>query len=362
MGSAPANGGSHIGGGSSSRPSSGSDIHDRSARVPSGGGSYSGGSHSGNHSGSVRPGGDNHSGGMRPGSGNYSGGGHSGNHSGVRPDAGRRPSTRAYADGGHSPRTPGAGRPAPGSRPGVAPGAGRIHVNPSPGRAYHHRPEPRELRGTPSHFHMAGHHHYGHYLHVLPRYEIRHYWGRDYYYYNNIWYRYYSGRYWVCRPPFGYIFTPLADAVYTACRFAYYFDNLYYYNTINENARTIQEQNSTIAANNALIAQQNSTIAMNSSMAAASSSLANSLGLVQSYADANMEYFYNDGVFYIKGADGQYTVIVPPAGAVVEKLPDDFEIIELGGGTYYKVDDTVYRMIVTAEGSACFEVLGQIMS
>ena len=111
-----------------------------------------------------------------------------------------------------------------------------------------------------------------------------------------------------------------------------------------------------------MIAQQNQTIAMNANMAAASSSLAQSLGLVQSYADAGLEYFYNDGVFYTKGAGGQYTVIVPPAGAIVDKLPEDFEIIELGGNTYYKVDDTVYRMTISAEGTACFEVLGQLIS
>ena len=361
MGSAPAYGGARVSGNRPSGGSAGSDIQNHGARVPSTG-SHSGGGHSG----------------VRPDNGSHHGGAASG---GVRPDGARRPSggsnygghaggpsanSRSYADGNHSPRNhggPAAHRPAPGHRPGVAPGAGRIHVNPRPGHhmAPRHR-EPIALRGNPAHFHVYGHHNYGHYITVLPRYEIRHYWGRDYYYYDNIWYRYYSGRYWVCRPPFGYVFSPLADAVYTACRFAYYFDNLYYYNTINDNARTIQEQNSTIAANNALIAQQNANIAMNSSMAAASGSLAQSLGLVQSYANAGGEYFYNDGVFYTKGADGQYVVIVPPAGAIVDKLPDDFEVVELGGGTYYKVDDTIYRMIVSADGDACFEVLGQLVS
>ena len=96
-------------------------------------------------------------------------------------------------------------------------------------------------------------------------------------------------------------------------------------------------------------------------MAKASGTLANSLGLVQSYADAGTQYFYNDGVFYVKGADGQYKVIVPPAGALVESLPDDYETIELQGQTYYKVDDTVYRMVVS-DGKALFEVLGQIVS
>ena len=195
-----------------------------------------------------------------------------------------------------------------------------------------------------------------------PRgYVVRHYWGRDYYYYDNIWYRYHSGRYWVCRPPWGYVFTPLADAVYTACAFAYYYDRIHYYNTISENASTIVAQNETIAANNAVIASQNETIARNAALAQATGDLANSLGLVQSFADASVEYFYNDGVFYVKGSDGQYTVIVPPAGALVETLPDDYEIVELGGESYYKVDDTIYRTTVV-DGKAMFEVLGQMVN
>ena len=209
-----------------------------------------------------------------------------------------------------------------------------------------------------SHF---GHHAYGRYLPAPPpHYVVRRYRGIDYYFCDDIWYRYYAGRYWICRPPVGYVFTPLADAVFAACRFAYYFDNLYFFNTVNENARTIAEQNRTIAENNAEIARQNQTIAMNAKLAEASSGLAASLGLVQNFANAGIEYFYNDGVFYVKDADGQYAVIVPPAGALVDTLPDDFETIELDGNTYYKVDDTVYRMTISSDGKACFEVLGQI--
>lgn len=289
-----------------------------------------------------------------------------------------RPAGRPQADGHHSnvggARRPGGmtvhrDRPAPGSRP-YADGAygnhhqralpSRIHVNSHPGGPAHRPHRPVELRDRPHHFHNYGHHYYGHYVPHIPHgYVVRHYWGRDYYYYDNIWYRYHAGRYWVCRPPWGYVFTPLADAVYTACAFAYYYDRIHYYDTINDNASTIVAQNETIAANNAVIASQNETIARNAALAQASGDLANSLGLVQSYADASVEYFYNDGVFYIKGSDGQYTVIVPPAGALVETLPDDYEVIELGGETYYKVDDTVYRTTIV-EGKAMFEVLGQL--
>lgn len=315
--------------------------------------------------GSAVPGGS-----ARPAPGHVGGDRHpGGNHpAGHSADVARRPGgstapARHHADG--------ARRPAPGSRPyadgayGVRRPSGppaRVAVNHTPGRHGRPAPPPREFRGTPAHFHHAGHHHYGHYIpSPPPRYRVYHYWGRDYYYWDNIWYRYHSGRYWICRPPWGYVFTPLADAVYTACAFSYYFDRLHYYNTVSENAQTIAAQNEAIAANNAVIAAQNERIAATSAAAQAAGDLAASLGLVQSYANAGTEYYYNDGVFYIKSEGGEYTVIVPPAGALVETLPDDYEIVTLGGNDYYKVDDTIYKMVVI-EGKAMFEVLGQMVS
>ena len=195
---------------------------------------------------------------------------------------------------------------------------GRVHVNHNPG---HRAPRPmhhRELSGRPIRFSHYGHHGYGRYVLAPPaRYIHRIYHGIDYYFWDDIWYRYYAGRYWVCRPPFGYVFTPLADAVFTA-------------------------------------------IALNALTEETSAPVAKSLNLIRSYAAEGTEYFYNDGVFYIKGEDGQYVVIVPPAGALVDTLPDDYEIFEFEGNTYYKVDDTVYQMTVTEDGKACFEVLGQL--
>ena len=64
---------------------------------------------------------------------------------------------------------------------------------------------------------------------------------------------------------------------------------------------------------------------------------------MQSYAYANSDYFYQDGVFYSVSASGNYTTIVPPAGALVSSLPDDYETIVLNGIEYYMVDNTVYR-------------------
>ena len=294
-------------------------------------------------------------------------------HASARPDGGhagavRRPEGHSAPARGH---VEGSRRPAPGSRPYVDGAYGgrrpsgtpaRVGVHNRPGGPAHHAPSHREFNGRPAHFHVRGPHHYGHYIPgPPPRYKLYHYWGRDYYYYDNIWYRYYGGRYWICRPPWGYVFSPLADAVFTACEFAYYFYRIHYYNSVSENAQTIAAQNEAIAANNAVLASQNEAIARNTAAANAAGDLASSLGLVQSYANAGIEYYYNDGVFYVKDADGQYTVIVPPAGALVETLPEDYEIVTLGGKEYYKVDDTIYRMVVI-DNKAMFEVLGQLVS
>ena len=83
------------------------------------------------------------------------------------------------------------------------------------------------------------------------------------------------------------------------------------------------------------------------------------LGLVQSYAAADMEYYYQNGVFYVLDADGQYRVILPPAGAIVEELPDDMKKIRLDGEVYYQVDDTIYQQ-VKIDGLKYYEVLGQL--
>ena len=213
----------------------------------------------------------------------------------------------------------------------------------------------------PARFWDGGHHYFGYRVHYLPhRYDVFYHWGVPYYFCDGLWYRLHAGVYYVSRPPFGYVFVPdVFDVAYGICRFAYYYDVYSTFRTINENARLITEQNAIIAANNATIARQNADIALNTERANAAYAQANSIGLVQSYADASVEYFYDDGVFFVKGADGKYTVIVPPAGALVQELPDDYEIIYINGKQYYKVDDTVYEMTIV-DGQAYFQVLGQM--
>ena len=157
------------------------------------------------------------------------------------------------------------------------------------------------------------------------------------------------------RPRPGVIFRPYYGTViahniassmaWTAVRLAYYSSVVRTYNMISDNNAYIAEQNAIIAQNNALIAAQNQAIANSDMLAQSAYSKAQRLGLVQSYAAADMEYYYQNGVFYVLDADGQYRVIVPPAGALVDELPDDNEKIRIDGEAYYKVDDTIYEQV-----------------
>ncbi|MBR5404195.1 MAG: hypothetical protein IK113_08245, partial [Bacteroidales bacterium] len=185
-------------------------------------------------------------------------------------------------------------------------------------------------------------------------------WGIDYYFYNGVYYRPYGGYYVVCRPPFG---TPLEVAINRAIlhslRFAYYCDVYRTFTRTFDYYNVIARQNLIIAQQNARIIANNASYALNSNRALTAYELANRLGLVQSYAYANSQYFYQDGVFYTISASGAYTTIVPPAGALVTSLPDDYEIIVMGGVEYYMVDNTVYRTTLF-DGMPYLEVLGQM--
>ncbi len=256
----------------------------------------------------------------------------------------------------------------PGNGPGMKPGNGPgkpVQVRPN------HRPEPPRLHprerdfmrwDRPSYWWSHNNHYYGYRVRVLPTNVLRHvYRGITYYCYNDIWYRPYGGYYVVCRPPYGLSLAAdiISDIAWTAVRLSYYNTVANTYSQINENNAYIAEQNAIIAQNNATIAAQNATIAQSQQMAQTAYTLANSLGLVQSYAAANSEYFYQDGVFYSKDASGEYRVIAPPAGALVESLPEDFDMVTLSDGNeYYKVDDTIYKVTVS-DGKPYFEVVGQ---
>lgn len=84
-----------------------------------------------------------------------------------------------------------------------------------------------------------------------------------------------------------------------------------------------------------------------------------SLNLRHSYIGSGTDYYYQDGVFYIVNSYGQYITIVPPTGALVAYLPDDYTTFRRSGNLYYRVDDTVYALTLI-DGQPFFEVLGQL--
>ena len=215
----------------------------------------------------------------------------------------------------------------------------------------------------PSYFWTSHNHCYGHRVRMLPSHALRHiFHGITYYCYNDIWYRPYAGHYVVCRPPYGTILAAnlIADMAWASIRFSYYNTVAQTYSQINENYEYIAQQNAIIAQNNSIIAAQNTQIAQGQQQAVEAYALASQLGLSQSYAAADGTYYYQDGVFYTIDANGQYSVIVPPAGALVETLPEDYDIVVLADGNeYYRVDDTIYRVTIV-EGKPYFEVLGQL--
>ena len=213
----------------------------------------------------------------------------------------------------------------------------------------------------PGYFYGDHPHYYGYRVNYLPpRYRRVTYWGVDYYLYDGIYYRYYGNTYYICRPPVGVMIARAIDrALLNAVTFSYFHNVHRTYNAVFDNYATIAEQNRIIALNNARIAQQNATYALNSNRALSAYEIANRLGLVQSYAYANSDYYYQDGVFYLFSGTGQYTVITPPAGALVTSLPEDYETIVLDGIEYYLVDNTVYRTTIF-DCQPYLEVLGQM--
>lgn len=187
-----------------------------------------------------------------------------------------------------------------------------------------------------------------------PRYARRDFFGVPYYILDDVFYRYADGNYYVTRPPFGVAFRPSRFAAAT-CSFAFYFAAYRSYREYNDFARYVTERNSLVASANSRLRFSSD----NAQRAYESYLLAERLGLVQSYADAAADYYYEDGVFFVRTSGGDYATVVPPAGAVVRELPDDYRTVVLDGAEYYAVDYTVYRA-VALDGELYFEVLGQM--
>ena len=219
-------------------------------------------------------------------------------------------------------------------------------------------------RKPANHYHPYEHY-YGYRLKRIPhRAKMITYRDVVYYTLNGIYYTVFGKHYVVCRPPFEtYVEAAIMrDIRLSRVRFHYYNILPREYAIADANYRYILRQNEIIARNNATIAAQQAQMAqfeVYGKRAETAYESARFLGLSQSYAYANSDYYYEDGVFYVI-ENGRYRVIVPPAGAIVDSIPEDYETVILADGqTYYKVDNTIYNLTVYM-GDPCFEVMGQL--
>jgi hypothetical protein len=70
----------------------------------------------------------------------------------------------------------------------------------------------------------------------------------------------------------------------------------------------------------------------------------------------NSPYFYYYGTFYVQKGE-EFEVVDAPAGAVVDALPDGYEVKEKDGTEYYVLEDVLYREVEEADGSIGYEVM-----
>ncbi|MBR0499476.1 MAG: hypothetical protein IJJ72_00590 [Bacteroidales bacterium] len=220
---------------------------------------------------------------------------------------------------------------------GPRPGSGRVDIGRSP-RPSHRGPafsrpylEPR-YRPMPSYH--RGYHYFGHRIHTLPiGYSLIRVGYRDYYYYDGIYYRpYLGGGYYICRPPLG---TRIAEAMFDMAMTAIAINTIR--NEI-ERAQAAAELSRFYAARNADYVVRTSDDYYNVNLA----------------SQAGQNYYYQDGVFYTL-RNGEYCVIEAPIGALIDEIPEDYDEVELGGKTYYQVEDTLFKPTII-DGKLRFEV------
>jgi len=70
------------------------------------------------------------------------------------------------------------------------------------------------------------------------------------------------------------------------------------------------------------------------------------------------EYFFSNGLFYQYYNDS-YTVVEPPVGAEVDKLPAKAQSIVIDGQQYYEYNGVYYQPITKDNGQVAYEVAGK---
>ena len=271
--------------------------------------------------------------GSRPGNGHSSA---ISRNNGPRPGA----ATRGSRPGGtvnRGPRPNHSSAIAHNNRPGHGHGPAAVHRAPARHRGPAFSRPYLEPRYRPIPYYYRGYHYFGHRIHTLPYgYSLIRVGYRDYYFYDGIYYRpYWDGGYYICRPPLGTVIaSTLFDVALTTIAI----------NTI----RTEIERARLAAELSGYYAERNAGYTLRTSDDYS----------VNLASQAGQDYYYQDGVFYTL-SNGEYRVIEPPIGALVEEIPEDYDEIELGGKTYYQVEDTLFKPTII-NGKLMFEVVSNL--
>ncbi|MVN92568.1 DUF6515 family protein [Mucilaginibacter aquatilis] len=69
-------------------------------------------------------------------------------------------------------------------------------------------------------------------------------------------------------------------------------------------------------------------------------------------------YYYSNG-FYYQNLNNQYTVVAPPVGAELDRLPSDAESITIDGVEYYESNGVYYQPVTNGSGRLVYRVVGK---
>ncbi len=69
-------------------------------------------------------------------------------------------------------------------------------------------------------------------------------------------------------------------------------------------------------------------------------------------------YYYYDGFYYTYNNE-QYTVVEPPIGAAINKLPSGAQSIVINGQQYYEKNGVYYQPITKEDGTIVYQVAGK---
>ena len=68
-------------------------------------------------------------------------------------------------------------------------------------------------------------------------------------------------------------------------------------------------------------------------------------------------YYYYYGTYYLPVNGNEYEVVSAPLGARIDALPDGYDVFELDGQVYYRLDETYYKAVIEDNGNVVYEVV-----